>query len=102
MSGASQCSRPDFHRHLKYFWLRVPVFVLILTTVVPLTQPALSAAPTVAPSGLGGGGGAPNELIINWTVSQWHSTGRRAAGGQGTANQRCNATVIRNGAKHCA
>ncbi|XP_025061329.1 contactin-2 isoform X2 [Alligator sinensis] len=25
------------------------------------------AAPTVAPSGLGGGGGAPNELIINWT-----------------------------------
>lgn len=26
-------------------------------------------APTVAPSGLGGGGGAPNELIITWTVS---------------------------------
>ncbi|XP_019402115.1 PREDICTED: contactin-2 [Crocodylus porosus] len=25
------------------------------------------AAPTVAPSGLSGGGGAPNELIINWT-----------------------------------
>ena len=26
-------------------------------------------APTVAPSGLGGGGGDRNELIITWTVS---------------------------------
>ncbi|XP_072853398.2 contactin-2 isoform X2 [Pogona vitticeps] len=28
------------------------------------------AAPTVAPSGLNGGGGAPGELIINWTPMQ--------------------------------
>ncbi|KAH0618871.1 hypothetical protein JD844_018394 [Phrynosoma platyrhinos] len=28
------------------------------------------AAPTVAPSGLSGGGGAPGELIINWTPMQ--------------------------------
>lgn len=28
-----------------------------------------SSAPTVAPSGLGGGGGDHNELIITWTVS---------------------------------
>uniref|UniRef100_A0A3Q2DBY3 Contactin 2 n=1 Tax=Cyprinodon variegatus TaxID=28743 RepID=A0A3Q2DBY3_CYPVA len=27
------------------------------------------AAPTVAPSGLGGGGGNPHELIVTWTVS---------------------------------
>uniref|UniRef100_A0A452T9R4 Contactin 2 n=1 Tax=Ursus maritimus TaxID=29073 RepID=A0A452T9R4_URSMA len=27
------------------------------------------AAPSVAPSGLSGGGGAPGELIVNWTVS---------------------------------
>lgn len=27
------------------------------------------SAPTVAPSGLGGGGGDRNELIITWTVS---------------------------------
>lgn len=27
------------------------------------------SAPTVAPSGLGGGGGDSNELIVTWTVS---------------------------------
>ncbi|XP_021098117.1 contactin-2 isoform X1 [Heterocephalus glaber] len=28
------------------------------------------AVPSVAPSGLGGGGGAPGELIVNWTAGQ--------------------------------
>lgn len=46
-------------------------------------------APTVAPSGLGGGGGAPNELIVTWTVSwewerekggnMWHFFGEKSA-----------------------
>lgn len=31
---------------------------------------AWTSAPTVAPSGLGGGGGDRHELIISWTVSR--------------------------------
>lgn len=52
--------------------------VCVLLPIAPtsLTQTLLSfgalTAPTVAPSGLSGGGGAPNELIITWTVSwEW-------------------------------
>lgn len=41
----------------------------ISTTGICLTS-IWTAAPTVAPSGLGGGGGDRHELIITWTVSQ--------------------------------
>uniref|UniRef100_A0A8B9TJ31 Contactin-2 n=1 Tax=Anas platyrhynchos TaxID=8839 RepID=A0A8B9TJ31_ANAPL len=53
-------------------------FRVLASNILGVGEPSLpsskirtkEAAPTVAPSGLGGGGGAPNELIINWTVSQ--------------------------------
>lgn len=38
-----------------------------------------TSAPTVAPSGLGGGGGDRHELIISWTVSQRVALGRPAS-----------------------
>ncbi|XP_029818355.1 contactin-2 [Manacus vitellinus] len=52
-------------------------FRVLASNILGVGEPSLpsskirtkEAAPTVAPSGLGGGGGAPNELIINWTVS---------------------------------
>uniref|UniRef100_A0A8C3L9I5 Contactin 2 n=1 Tax=Chrysolophus pictus TaxID=9089 RepID=A0A8C3L9I5_CHRPC len=50
-------------------------FRVLASNILGVGEPSLpsskirtkEAAPTVAPSGLGGGGGAPNELIINWT-----------------------------------
>uniref|UniRef100_A0A8D2QC69 Contactin 2 n=1 Tax=Zonotrichia albicollis TaxID=44394 RepID=A0A8D2QC69_ZONAL len=52
-------------------------FRVLASNILGIGEPSLpsskirtkEAAPTVAPSGLGGGGGAPNELIITWTVS---------------------------------
>ncbi|XP_034523003.1 contactin-2 isoform X2 [Ailuropoda melanoleuca] len=37
------------------------------------------AAPSVAPSGLSGGGGAPGELIVNWTAGQQRLADRAGA-----------------------
>ncbi|XP_010221676.1 PREDICTED: contactin-2 [Tinamus guttatus] len=50
-------------------------FRVLASNILGVGEPSLpsskirtkEAAPTVAPSGLSGGGGAPNELIINWT-----------------------------------
>uniref|UniRef100_A0A8C3R9I9 Contactin 2 n=1 Tax=Cyanoderma ruficeps TaxID=181631 RepID=A0A8C3R9I9_9PASS len=50
-------------------------FRVLASNILGIGEPSLpsskirtkEAAPTVAPSGLGGGGGAPNELIITWT-----------------------------------
>ncbi|POI33585.1 hypothetical protein CIB84_002663 [Bambusicola thoracicus] len=50
-------------------------FRVLASNILGVGEPSLpsskirtkEAAPMVAPSGLGGGGGAPNELIINWT-----------------------------------
>lgn len=36
----------------------------------PHLYPSALTAPSVAPSGLSGGGGAPGELIVSWTVSR--------------------------------
>ncbi|NWJ04673.1 CNTN2 protein, partial [Crypturellus undulatus] len=53
-------------------------FRVLASNILGVGEPSLpsstirtkEAAPTVAPSGLSGGGGAPNELIINWTPTQ--------------------------------
>nr|XP_008533929.1 PREDICTED: LOW QUALITY PROTEIN: contactin-2-like [Equus przewalskii] len=37
------------------------------------------AAPSVAPSGLSGGGGAPGELVVNWTIRYWKAGDKEAA-----------------------
>ncbi|KAM4885460.1 contactin-2 [Sylvia borin] len=50
-------------------------FRVLASNILGIGEPSLpsskirtkEAAPTVAPSGLSGGGGAPNELIITWT-----------------------------------
>uniref|UniRef100_A0A4W5QXA6 Contactin 2 n=1 Tax=Hucho hucho TaxID=62062 RepID=A0A4W5QXA6_9TELE len=58
-------------------------FQVIASNILGSGEPSMSshtvrtqqAAPTVAPSGLGGGGGDRNELIITWTVSVEYQNG---------------------------
>uniref|UniRef100_A0A674NVD0 Contactin-3 n=1 Tax=Takifugu rubripes TaxID=31033 RepID=A0A674NVD0_TAKRU len=56
-------------------------FQVIASNILGSGEPSMAshtvrtqqAAPTVAPSGLGGGGGDRHELIITWTVSQYQN-----------------------------
>uniref|UniRef100_A0A8C2CU59 Contactin 2 n=1 Tax=Cyprinus carpio TaxID=7962 RepID=A0A8C2CU59_CYPCA len=58
-------------------------FQVIASNILGSGEPSMAsqsvrtkqAAPTVAPSGLGGGGGNRNELIITWTVSYQNGDG---------------------------
>lgn len=59
------------------------VFVPSLPINEPRLCPLALTAPTVAPSGLSGGGGAPGELIVSWTVS-CRDRQKRASGSLGS------------------